>query len=411
MKQELLQQYADAIVQVGINLQKGDKVLVRIDSRAIELGRLVVKRCWQMGAKDVKVRINDQEMSRAYFDASDDSVFDYFPQFEVDYAEELYKAKYHRIAIGTPSLDLYADVDQDRMNRDSITANTALKPLDKYMDSGEIKWVVAMAASEKWAKSLFPELPAEEGVEKLWEKILEAARIQEGQDAVKNWQEHDAKLKAYEKWLDEQQFVSLHYEAPGTDLVVGLAEKHKWVGGSSRTPDGIDYMANMPTEEIFTCPHNKKINGRVQSTKPLNNSGKMIEDFWFEFKDGKVVDYDAAQGKEVLDMQLGMDEGAKSLGEVALVPNSSPISKMGFVFKNTLFDENASCHFALGAAYSETLIGGEQMKEEERKALGYNDSMIHIDFMVGGPELRITGTKADGSEVIVMDKGEWAMEL
>lgn len=411
MDQTLLQKYAEAIVTVGINLQEGDNVQVNMSSQALELGRLVVRKCWELGANDVFVRMNDDDMSLARFELAKDDVFDHFPQFKVDVSETLYKEHYHRIALGTPSLDLFAHVDKDKMRRAGMAANVALKPLNKYFDLGETKWVVAMAATEKWAKTLFPDLPAEEALETLWAKIFEAARISKEDDATAVWREHDRKLKAYEKWLDEQQFVELHYVAPGTDLTVGIADDHKWVGGSSVTPDGIAYMANMPTEEIFTCPHNKRINGRVQSTKPLNNSGKMIENFWFEFKDGKVVDYDAQEGKDILDIQLGMDEGAKSLGEVAIVPNSSPISRMDIVFSNTLFDENASCHFALGKAYTETIIGGEKMSEKELASRGYNDSMIHIDFMVGGPELEITGTRKDGSQVKVLEKGEWAVKL
>lgn len=411
MDQNLLQKYAEALVTVGINLQKGDNVQVNMDSNCLELGRLVVRTCWEKGARDVFVNISDDDMALARFELAEDGVFDHFPAFKVDLGEALYKEHYHRISLRTPTLDLFAHVDKDRMRRSGMAANVALKPLDKYFDSGESKWVVASAASEKWAKLLFPELPAEDALDVLWAKIFTAARITADRDAAEAWQEHDRTLKRYERWLDGQQFRELHYTGPGTDLTVGIADGHKWIGGSSVTPDGIRYMANMPTEEIFTCPHKERINGRVQATKPLNNSGKIIENFWFEFKDGRVVDYGAEKGKEILDIQLGMDEGARSLGEVAIVPDSSPISRMNLVFRNTLFDENASCHFALGKAYSETIIGGEKMSEEELSSRGYNDSMIHIDFMVGGPELTITGTRKDGSVVKVLEGGEWAVKL
>lgn len=411
MHKEKLKKYAQAIVRIGINAQDGDNVVVNTDTDSLELAREIVRACWRAGAADVDIIISDNDMALGRFEEAKDDVFDHYPDFKVEYSERHMQNKYHRISVGAPRLDLFRDVEPDRLRRSSIAANTANEPIMKYMDTGEIKWVVAAGASELWAKSLFPELPPEAAMDQLWEKIFVACRISDDKEAVEAWLEHDAKLKAYENWLNEQQFTYLHYEAPGTDFKVTLADRHNWIGGSSTTPDGVRYMANMPTEEIFTTPHATKAEGTLKSTMPLAISGKVVEDFGFEFKDGKVVDFFAGKNGDVLETQLDMDEGAKRLGEVAIVPNSSPISQMGITFKSTLFDENASCHFALGKAYAEAIVGGENMTKEERAELGFNDSMIHLDFMVGGPELNVIGYSDDGKAVPILKNGEWAVNL
>ncbi|MDD4541718.1 MAG: aminopeptidase [Eubacteriales bacterium] len=409
MYKEKLKKYAEAIVRVGINAQEGDNVVVNTDTDSLELAREVVRACWRAGAADVDTIISDNDIALGRFEEARDDVFYSVPPFKVEYSERHMQNKYHRISVSAPRLDLFQNVDPDRLRRSSIASSTAFEPIMKYMDTGEIKWVVAAGASELWAKALFPDLEVAEAMDQLWEKIFTACRISDTGDAVEAWIRHDARLKAYEKWLDTQQFDYLHYEAPGTDFKVGLADQHKWIGGSSLTPDGIRYMANMPTEEIFTTPHSEKAQGKLKSTMPLAISGKVVEDFGFVFEDGKLVDFFAGKNGDVLETQLDMDEGAKRLGEIALVPNSSPISQMGITFKSTLFDENASCHFAFGKAYAEALIGGENMSKEERAELGFNSSMIHLDFMVGGPELNVTGYRKDGSSVQVMKNGEWAV--
>ncbi len=317
------------------------------------------------------------------------------------------KNKYHRIALRAPSLDLFGHIDQDKIQRSQRASNVAMEPVFKYMDSGEIKWVVAGSPSEAWAKKVFPELSVRKAMDALWEKIFQICRI-DCDDPVAAWAEHDAKLKARERWLDEQEFEYLQYAAPNAEFTVYLAEKHKWIGGSSETPDGVKYMANIPTEEIFTAPHANKGYGFIKSTKPLVVMGKIVEDFYFTFAEGRCIHFEAKKNEEVLRTLLDMDEGARRLGEVALVPHSSPISQSGLLFNNTLYDENASCHFALGKSYAEAIRDGASMSEEERKALGANDSMIHIDFMVGGPELNVTGYKKDGTAVPVLKNGEWA---
>ncbi len=406
MHQELLKQYARVIVEVGINLQPGDNVIIRSDTESLELLREVVRLCWALGANDVITKISDKAISLAYYEEAKDDVFDHYPDFEVDYSEALYKNKYHRISLMAPSLDYFSDVNPERMHRSNQAANKKLEPLSIYMDKGDIKWVVAATASDAWAQKVFPDLEKEEALEKLWNLIFLACRIDQ-EDPVQAWKDHDKKLKAMENWMDSQDFEYLHYEGPGTDLKVYLAEKNKWVGGSSTTPEGITYMANIPTEEVFGTPDLNRVDGVLRATKPLSVGGKMLEGMEFEFKDGQVVSFKANTNEDVLINQMEMDDGANRLGEVALVAHSSPISKMNVVFGSTLFDENASCHFALGSSYAEAIRGGEHMSQDERLELGANKSMIHIDFMVGSDRLKVTGYKEDGSAVPVLVNGEF----
>ncbi|HZK29480.1 MAG TPA: aminopeptidase [Clostridia bacterium] len=407
MNQEMLEKYASVIVEVGANIREGDYVQIHGDTESLPLLRELVRACWQVGARDVVTRLADNEISLAKYEEANKEDLDYFPVFEAEYRESLLKARYHRIYVSAPSLDLFGHIDQSRIQRVQKTALAATEHLDKYMDSGEIKWVVAASPCARWAKAVYPNLSEQEALDTLWDLVFRICRV-DMDDPVVAWKAHDSALKTREKWLDEQDFAYLHYEGPGTDLICHLADQHKWIGGSSVTPDGVVYIANIPTEEIFTTPHAMKVNGVVRSTKPLSVMGKIVEDFGFKFENGKVVDFYAGGNGDVLDSLLGMDEGARRLGEVALVPDSSPVSRSGILFKTTLYDENASCHFALGNAYAEAVRDGAKRTPEERKALGSNKSMIHIDFMVGGPELDITGYREDGTSAAVLRQGEWA---
>lgn len=407
MKDKMLARYAEVLVQVGVQVMEGDRIILRGDTESLPLIRKIVRACWRAGAADVMVELEDDQVRLARFEEAGEATFDYFPSFRADYMEALLQAKYHRIHVSSPSLDLFAHIAQDKLQRAQKAALTATEHLDKYMDAGDIKWTAAACPSARWARELFPDLGEEEALGRLWDLVFRACRI-DAEDPVKAWQDHDRALKTREDWLDRQDFSYLHYQGPGTDLVCHLVEGHKWIGGSSTTPDGVDYMANIPTEELFTTPHAMKVDGTVRATKPLSVMGKIVEDFGFTFREGRVVDYQAAVNGEVLETLLDMDEGARRLGEVAIVPDSSPISRSGVLFKTTLFDENASCHFALGQAYAEAIRGGAKMEEEARRALGANKSMIHVDFMAGGPQLDITGYQKDGRAVPVLRKGEWA---
>lgn len=407
MNQNLFRKYSETIVRVGINLKEGERVFIKGSTECLSLMRELTEICWAMGAQDVITKITDRYIERSFYDFARDEALDEYMDFKVSYTESMYKEKYHIISITCPNLDFMSNVDSDKMHRANMAANAKTKHLDKYMDKGDIKWVVAACATQRWADLLFPDMDEDKAIDELWNHIFKAARIDENDESNLCWKKHDAILKEKEAWLDSQDFEFLHYEGPGTDLKVYLAEKSKWVGGSSITPEGVSYMANIPTEEIFTAPHMYKVDGRLKATKPLALAGKIVEDFSFVFKDGKVIEFEAKENGDILEKYMESDENAVRLGEIALVPDASPISDMNILFRNTLFDENASCHFALGASYAENIIGGELMSAEERTKLGANDSVIHIDFMVGGPELKVTGYKKDGTTVPVLINGNW----
>jgi aminopeptidase len=268
---------------------------------------------------------------------------------------------------------------------------------------------VISASVPGWANKVFAHLPEAERVPALWDAIFKICRV-DTPDPVEAWRKHTENLARRSAYMNEKQYVALKYTAPGTDLTLGLPENHVWMGGYGKTPKGNVFTANIPTEEIFTLPHKTRINGTVRATLPLSLHGNLVEDFWFRFEDGKVVEVHAAKGEEVLKKLLETDEGAVSLGEVALVPQSSPIARTGILFYNTLYDENASCHLALGRAYRTSLKGGEEMSEDDFGAAGGNDSLIHVDFMIGADEMDIDGILPDGSAEPVFRGGEWAFE-
>jgi len=278
----------------------------------------------------------------------------------------------------------------------------------KYLMGGNTRTSIIASSTAGWAKIVFPELSNEGAINALWEQIFNITRIN-CEDPVAAWNEHDKNLKHYVHYLNNKNLKKLHYKAPGTDLEVYLADDHKWVGGSKLDVSNTSYVANIPTEEVFTTPHRNKVNGTLKSTMPLSLRGQIIENFGFTFKDGKVVDFYADKGAEVLEKLMENDEGASFLGEVALVPHDSPISNSGIVFSNTLFDENASCHFALGKAYNYAMQNGTQMSQDELSAKGANQSFIHVDFMVGCAEMHITAETFDGDVITLFKDGNWAV--
>lgn len=403
-----LQRYARLILEVGLNIQPGDKIALDVSEEMIPLVRILAKEAYKLGVFHVKMTFSDDEISLSRYQDGPEEALSYFPLFEVKAMTEAFDDGYHRLSLYAPNPELLKNVDPQKISLDQRTRAAAMKPVMDYVTQNRIKWCVACVPSKAWATAVFPELPVEEAVSTLWQSVFDAVRLNE-EDPVQAWREHDQRLKKYQRLLDEASFKKLLFSGPGTELEVELVEGHAWIGGSSDSPRGESFMANIPTEEIFTMPHAYKVNGRVQSTMPLSTQGRLIEDFWFEFKDGQVVDFDAAKGKEILEDMLKIDDGASRLGEVALVSDDTPISQAGILYKNTLFDENASCHLALGSAYGENLPGSAELSDEEKKEAGMNDSLIHVDFMVGGPKLQVTGVKKDGSEIPVLIDGNWAL--
>ncbi len=401
-----LEKYAELAVKVGINLKEKEGLLIMGNTETLPLARLIMKKAYEAGAKHVEFQLSDDEMSLIRYNHGKDYVFDNFPQWKVDSLEDMYKDNYHQLFINAPNPELLKDVHGDLVAKSQKSASQAMAPIMHYRMTGFTKWCIVAMPSEAWAKSVFPDLDSKTAIEKLWEKVFEATRVDQ-EDPVKAWEDHDKNLKKYRDFLNEKQFEKLVLKSPGTDLEVYLAEDHFWMGGSKESLAGDPFVANIPTEEVFTTPHSKKVNGTLKATKPLSLNGKLVDNFGFTFKDGKVVDFYAEKGYDVLEKLMENDEGAKYLGEVALVQNDSPISNTGILFNNTLFDENASVHFALGRAYAYAMQNGSNLTEEELKAKGANFSLIHTDFMVGGPELNIIAYEKDGTETPLFKNGNW----
>ena len=401
-----LRRYADLLLRVGVNLQPGQKLMLRTSTEAVDLTRIVVERAYRMGSPYVDVVWTDEGVTRARFMHAPDDSFDIVPQ-------ETAQAMIRNAQEGSASLAIVADDPDNLAGTDPKRMATYLKnwrPLlkpyyDMAMRDG-IAWSIGAAASPAWAKRVFPELPEDEAVEKLWQLIFKAVRL-DAEDPAAAWQEHLHRLDSAKSGLNKKGYAALRLRAPGTDLRVGLADGHVWDGGCSSTPGGVTFVANMPTEEVFTAPHRERVDGVVRASKPLAYNGSLIDDFELTFEDGVVVKAVAGTGQVALDNILSSDEGARRLGEIALVPVSSPISRMGVLFYETLFDENAACHIALGQAYAMTVKGGSTMTAEEKLAAGLNNSMTHVDFMVGSDQMDIDGELPSGELEPVMRGGEW----
>lgn len=401
-----LERYAELAIKVGINLKEKEGLYLTGNIDTLPLARKIVKKAYEAGAKHVEFNLVDDEMELIKYKYGKDYVFDSYPKWKADTMADMYKDNYHHMMIKAPNPELLKDVDGEKIAKTQKSASLVMAPTMQYRMTGFTKWTIIAMPSLAWAKSVFPDLEDEVAIEKLWEKVFEATRVDQ-ENPIMAWEIHDKNLKKYRNYLNEKQFDKLVYKGPGTDLEVYLAEEHFWMGGSKESQAGHSYVANMPTEEVFTTPHKLKINGTLKATKPLSVNGKLVENFGFVFKEGKVVDFYAEKGYEVLEKLLENDEGAKYLGEVALVQDDSPISNTGILFNNTLFDENASCHFALGRAYAYAMKNGSKLTQEELTQKGANYSLIHVDFMVGGPELEITAFEKDGTEVKLFEKGNW----
>lgn len=406
--QEKLAQYAQLVVHTGVNLKAGQTLVVNAPIECASFARLVAQTAYDAGARDVVVSWNDEKLSKIRFLSAPDAVFDEFPAWRqklyLDYARE--GAAFVSIAASDP--ELLKEAEPDRVARAQKASGQALKEYRERLMSNRNPWCVVSVPTEGWARKVFPDAAADEAVARLWKAIFRTLRIENGSDAVVAWQTHLAALEERKDFLNRCRFKALRYKnAAGTDFTVELPEGHIWLSGAEYTEDGRPFVANMPTEEVFTMPKRSGANGTVVSAKPLNYNGNLIEDFSLTFKDGKVVKCSARKGEAVLKKLLEADEGASYLGEVALVPYDSPISNLKFLFYNTLFDENASCHLALGKAYPTCIEGGGEMTKEARAAAGVNESFVHEDFMIGTPDLSIVGVTQDDREVPVFANGNF----
>ena len=406
---QMLEKYADVVIRVGLNLRADQRLSIRGNLESAPFIRKAAESAYKAGARYVDVLWSDDQISRIRLQHAEPETLTRLPEWMPVRYEEYAKNGEAELSILAVDPDLYNGIDPDRV---AITRKTLLEkvwePIRKYENLSN--WCVVAVSTAPWARKVFPDLSEDQAVEKLWEAIFHACRI-DVSDPVGAWETHVQKLIKYKDYLDARRYTALHYRAPGTDLTIGLPEKQFWSGAQESFKNGITCTVNIPTEEVFAAPHKDRADGVVTVSRPLSVAGTLIEDFTIRFENGRVVNYSAKKGEESLRKLLETDENAVRLGEVALVPNSSPISQSGILFYNTLFDENAASHIALGNAYRTSIQGGDEMSDEEFAANGGNKSLIHVDFMIGSGEMDIDGLCEDGTREPVMRAGEWAFDV
>ncbi|WP_096549644.1 aminopeptidase [Ureibacillus thermosphaericus] len=406
---ELLKKYAKLLVAKGINVQPGDWVKMSISVDQAQLARLITEEAYALGAEKVIVKWTDDEITKLHYIHQPTNVLTDIPPYEIEESEDhVLNKRVSRLSILSSDPSLLDAADPAKVAAFQKAASQAFQVQRKATQNNDLKWTVAAAAGSAWANKMFPHLETTEAqVDALWNQIFKTCRVYED-DPIAAWDKHISLLNEKATKLNEYQFEALHFKAPGTDFKLGLPKNHIWTSAESYNPKGEQFIANMPTEELFTAPDTRRMDGVVRSTKPLSYAGQLIEGIVAYFKDGKIVDISAEKGDEVIKKLVFENEGATGLGEVALVPDPSPISQSGVTFFNTLFDENASNHIAIGSAYPSTIEGGTKMSEEELRAQGLNISNVHVDFMIGSAEMDIDGITRDGSIVPIFRKGDWA---
>ena len=406
----LLKKYASLAVRTGINIEKGQLLVIRASVKDHEFVELCVKEAYEAGAGKVSVVWNDENISHMSYEYETTESLSFVPDWVVERTRYQQERGAAFLTIDSETPGLMADIDQDKLQTVRLEYMKRMKPFQAYTMNNIGQWCIIALPGKKWAKKVFPEKGEDEAVDALWEAILQAVRINEDNDPVAEWKAHDEELMRHCKLLNEYNFDRLHFVSElGTDLYVGLVKDHVWSGGGNYSKSGTFFNANIPTEEVFCMPDRNRVDGKVFASKPLSHAGKVIEDFWFSFKDGIVIDYGAKKEKDALTKLLDTDEGSRHLGEVALISYDSPISNQNILYFNTLFDENASCHLALGRCYPENIKGGEEMSEEELLSHGGNQSMNHVDFMFGTKEMRVTGIENDGTEVEIFRNGNFVI--
>jgi aminopeptidase len=414
--QELLQKYAEAIVKVGLNLRKGQRLIItNATSRGVPpAGRALVhevtKAAYAAGAKYVEVIWGDEEMQRIRLQNAPADSFDEYPKFHINAVMDIIEKGDALLSIYANDPDVYLGLDSERVGAMQKSHLQNYSPISVGVSRNAINWCVVASASPAWAMKIFPDLKPKDAEDKLWKAIFETTRADQP-DPVAAWMEHIQNLVKRGNYMQAKQYSALRYQAPGTDLTIGLPQGHRWIAARMPAENGVDFTANMPTEEIFTLPDRHRAEGTVAATFPLSYGGSLIEDFSLTFENGRVVKVNAKRNEAILQKLIDTDEGSTRLGEAALVPASSPIATRGHLFYNTLFDENASCHIAIGRAYRFTLTGGEELNDDEFIAAGGNVSLNHVDFMIGSPQMDIDGLKEDGTREPVMRSGEWAFDV
>ncbi|HHC9640728.1 TPA: aminopeptidase [Staphylococcus aureus] len=407
---EKLQQYAELLVKVGMNVQPKQPVFIRSSVERLELTHLIVEEAYHCGASDVRVVYSDPTLKRLKFE--NESVEHFanheIKSYDVEARMDYVKRGAANLALISEDPDLMDGIDSQKLQAFQQQNARAFKGYMESVQKNQFPWVVAAFPSKAWAKRVYPELSVEEAYIKFIDEVFDIVRI-DGNDPVENWRQHIANLSVYAQKLQQKNYHALHYVSEGTDLTVGLAKNHIWEDATSYV-NGKEqaFIANIPTEEVFTAPDRNRVDGYVTNKLPLSYNGTIIDQFKLMFKDGEIIDFSAEKGEAVLKDLINTDEGSRRLGEVALVPDDSPISNRNTIFYNTLFDENAACHLAIGSAYAFNIQGGTEMTVEEKIASGLNDSNVHVDFMIGSSDLTIYGIFEDGSKELVFENGNWA---
>ncbi|MDA8344532.1 MAG: aminopeptidase [Thermaerobacter sp.] len=406
---ENLDLYARVAAQVGVNVHKGQRVYISAQLQGAEFVRRLVRESYAAGAYDVFVDWHDDRVSLIrYLHAPAEALAD-VPQWLVAMRETLVDQRAAYIAVHAPTPNLFKDVDPQRLASATRALSKALKKSNEDRVT-RTNWLIVSPASPQWAAQVYPDASPDQALEQLWEDVFRLCRIDQ-EDPIAAWREHSADLAQRADFLTRCAIKTLHYEGPGTDLVLELPKGHVWRGGGGTSESGAQYVPNMPTEEVFTLPKRDGVNGTVRATMPLNYNGVTVENIRLELRNGEIVKYAADSGYETLRTIIETDEGSRRLGEAALVSQDSPIARSGRLYYNTLYDENASCHLAIGRAYATSLAGGQDMSEDELLAAGANQSMTHVDFMIGSDELDVTAEAWDGKKVPILHKGRWAFQV
>jgi aminopeptidase len=405
--EQKLDRLAEVAVKVGLGLERGQELVMTGSLDSVALARRITEHAYRAGASHVTTLFSDDEATLMRYRFAPDESFDYAPAWLYDGLGAAFKGGAARLAIAGANPSLLSEQDPERVSRANRALSRAYRPALELITRHAINWTIVASATPAWAAAMFPADAPSIAMAKLWNAIFKVTRIHED-DPVGAWKRHDAALHEKSAELNTIRYSALHYRGPGTDFRLGLADDHLWLGGGTTAGNGLYCIPNLPTEEVFTTPHKDRAEGTVTATKPLSYQGTLIDGIQVRFEKGRIVEARASQGQEVLQRLIGTDEGASRLGEVALVPHSSPIASSGMLFFNTLFDENAASHIALGQAYSSCLLDGDKLTPEQLAAKGANDSLIHVDWMIGSDKLDIDGITDSGRAVPLMRQGEWA---
>ena len=408
MNKSFLIKYASLAVNIGVNIQKDNILVISSPIETAEFARLITEEAYKSGAKDVIVHYGDQKLTKIKLENSSLETISNIPEWQAESYNYYARQEACFISISASDPDGLKGVPVEKIGASQKARTSALKEYFDNSMSNKCRWCVLSVPTLSWAKKVFPKVSDDEAMESLWDVIFKTLRV-DTENPVNAWEKHNAYLEEKIKFMNNNNFKSVHLKsANGTDLNIELPEGHIWAGGSERDVNGIPFNANMPTEEVFTLPKKTGVNGIVYSSKPLSYGGNLIDNFSITFKDGKAIDFTAETGYDVLKQMLESDEGAKYLGEVAFVPYNSPISNSKLIFFNTLFDENAACHLAFGRAYESCVKDADKYSEEELEKIGVNNSIIHVDFMIGTSDLEVTGINENGETIQIFSNGNWA---